>query len=456
MVCIPSGGGEKYKAAYLDYSLFLPYSESTPHVLCIFVKPRDVPEYRKRYPEHILVELPPASDSLFVGDARFWIMAFVTQLHLSAPKAGVTQRFFGRCFMLDDDVICVHKGNEPVRLNVMLQAISTKLKTMDKPPLLVGFHCRSGMARGVEEWVADGQTPLATALSVSTDVSTQLGVHFHPLAQLGEDVDFDQRMRIATPGERIAALKCNLFSYTRVSSGNDVGADRAPTEFASTVVKVMQEVGFKPTQRVNVTGTYPLLKDNHGWAWQKAKTTAQQPPFKSTRFLFTRPGGLDRREYFSQGVLLHLSDDDLPHSSPEPINWKTTIQTFRRKLIGTGLMVMPLELVPLDLVPLILGRAALNVPWQGNDMTMYAFIKTEGEKEDTRPAGKRKAAFEGEAVIVPEVEAWYLNNGHTSAEAKVAAATAAREAAAATSRAPFKLRRMLAPPEEKEDGEISS
>ena len=40
MICIPSGGGEKYKKAYLDYSEMI--SLGTPHVRCVFVKPKDV------------------------------------------------------------------------------------------------------------------------------------------------------------------------------------------------------------------------------------------------------------------------------------------------------------------------------------------------------------------------------------------------------------------------------
>lgn len=383
MICILSGGGQKYKVAYLNYSSFLPYSESTPHVLCVFIKPRDVIEYRKRYPEHILVELPPASDSLFVGDARHWIMAFVTQLRLNdaARCDAAPQRFFARCFMLDDDVTCVHRGDVPVTLAVMLQEMSKKIESMDTPPLLVGVHCRSGRSPSAEWWVADGPTPLATALSVSTDVNIQLDVHFHPLAQLGEDVDFDQRLRLAAPEERVGALKCNLFSYTRASSGNDVGADRVPTEFASMLVKVMEEIGFDPMQRVDVTGTYPLLKDIHGWSWQKVTLKEERRPFKDTRFLFTRPGGLNHLHAVSQGVLLRISDDDLPHSSP--INWVTTETTFRLKLKlkGSGLMIMPLEDVPLNVRngTEILGRAPLNVPWQaqGHDPTMYAFIKVE-------------------------------------------------------------------------------
>ena len=83
--------------------------------------------------------------------------------------------------MLDDDVICLHhlspEGDKPTTLDKMLQAIS------GKHALVIGFHCRNAKrSRGKEDWVDDKDldTPLATALSVSTDVSTTFCVQFHP------------------------------------------------------------------------------------------------------------------------------------------------------------------------------------------------------------------------------------------------------------------------------------
>ena len=40
IICTPSGGGDRYESARLDYSRMLPVS--TPHLRCIFVKPKDV------------------------------------------------------------------------------------------------------------------------------------------------------------------------------------------------------------------------------------------------------------------------------------------------------------------------------------------------------------------------------------------------------------------------------
>ena len=102
----------------------------------------------------------------------------------------------------------------------------------------------------------------------------------HRYAQLGEDVDFDQRVRMAMPTDRTGALKCNLFGYTRASSGNDQGAGREATGFASKLIhSAASFFGFdgsssdtKPLKQVNVTGTYPLLNDIHGWAWQKVRS----------------------------------------------------------------------------------------------------------------------------------------------------------------------------------------
>ena len=98
-------------------------------------------------------------------------------------------------------------------------------------------------------------------------------MQFHPYAQLGEDVDFDQRLRMS----RYTTLKCNRFCYTHASSGDDHGADRRPTKFATAVVTAAAEV-FDPSKPIVSTGTYPLLKDNHAWSWQKATTVEQYFP----------------------------------------------------------------------------------------------------------------------------------------------------------------------------------
>eukprot|EP00966_Prymnesium_polylepis_P205999 4773489-Prymnesium_polylepis.2 len=121
MICVPSGGGEKYERAYLDYSAFISSDAGShlPHVRCAFVKPEDANKYRCRYVDLILVELPRRRDIRLlkiiarVGDARFWILAFARQLRLYAERraeaAAASATFFKRCFMLDEDVIHLHK-----------------------------------------------------------------------------------------------------------------------------------------------------------------------------------------------------------------------------------------------------------------------------------------------------------------------------------------------------------
>ena len=167
MICIPSGGGRKYEVASLDYSKMLP--DATPHVRGIFVKPKDAQEYRRRYHDALLVELPTRPESFDetckVGDARFWILAFVIQLRLYAEErkatatsattagtaAAVQARFFWRCLMLDDDFICVHKlaepgmpaADEPCTLGTMLRESRAKLLAeFENLPSLIGYHCR--------------------------------------------------------------------------------------------------------------------------------------------------------------------------------------------------------------------------------------------------------------------------------------------------------------------------
>lgn len=85
-----------------------------PHVRAVFIKPDDLKEYRCRYADLLLIELPDRRDveSLGeiarVGDARFWILAFAIQLRLNAEMCNASSasaQFFMRCFMLDDDVL---------------------------------------------------------------------------------------------------------------------------------------------------------------------------------------------------------------------------------------------------------------------------------------------------------------------------------------------------------------
>ena len=186
LVCVPSGGDNRYEKAYLDYSAMLP--EDKPHVLLIFVKPRDVQQYRNRYPQHILVELPPDSDKLFVGDARFWIRAFGKQLQLNAAhNSGYSKNFFSRVLMLDDDVTELYERDgdnlKPATLHGLVQIMREKLRQMEQKPHIVGFHCRGLHKPSNVSWVINGPTALGTMMSISMDANVQ----FHPYAQLAED-----------------------------------------------------------------------------------------------------------------------------------------------------------------------------------------------------------------------------------------------------------------------------
>jgi len=398
MICNPSGGGKKYEVALLDYTDMIPETPETPHVRCVFVKPDDIHEYRRRYTDLILVGLPDRSEIpglnkiAPVGDARFWIKAFVTQLRLYAEKRGdsalASATFFKRCFMLDDDVICLHElksgtPDEPCTLHYMLRN-----SRYEPPPPLIGFHCRwlPGKQRQ-EPWTADNQlaTPLATALSVSTDEGSP---QFHPYAELGEDVGFDQALRLAKKEkEEIASLKCNRFGYTRVSSGNTHGANREATPFADELVKILAKIGFDQNTKIYHTGTYPLLKPIHAWSWQNV-----EGQFKNTDFIFTRPDenhmGNLRDRSIEQGVMTWLNGEDLPHCEAG-IAFKDAFELFHRKLKGPlpGLLVATdaaIEELPLGLrnlyIPEVLQPggppvAQLQVWWRPGTPTDYRLCK---------------------------------------------------------------------------------
>ena len=428
MICIPSGGGNKYEKAYLDYSCML--SPTTAHVLAVFVKPEEADEYRKRYPALILIELPdrkkdlPAIEQIAkVGDARFWIKAFVMQLRLYAEKASAiaASAFFQRCFMLDDDVICLHNlespPDKPCKLEDMLKTIRhDQLPKEYKEAPLIGFHCRRrpGSQRP-EAWTTDSElgTALATALSVSTaDGVTQ----FHPYASLGEDVGFDQALRLVKatrqqqPSEQpeqprftIASVKCNLFSYQRANSGDTAGANREPDGFAKALVRAFEATGFDPAVRIDHSGTYPLLPSLHAWTWQKVSLGQGAPSFKSTHFLFTRPDeqhlGRLRDGSVKQGVLIFLSDQDLPHSNPG-IAFPEAIELFRRKLRCPGLIVASQE--ALDQLPgplandlLVYSEAMHTVPWGAP--TTYRFCKLQPQSRVFRRGEAGRAEEEGTA-----------------------------------------------------------
>ena len=130
IICNPSGGGEKYKVAYLDYSLMI--KKDTPHVRAVFVKPHDAHEYRKRYPELILIELPErasipkVNEIARVGDARFWIQAFVIQVNLPMMTyndhycAALTYRLF---VSRSDASPCRAARRSSRGINYLLQAV---------------------------------------------------------------------------------------------------------------------------------------------------------------------------------------------------------------------------------------------------------------------------------------------------------------------------------------------
>ena len=404
MICIPSGGGKKFEVAYLDYSQMI--SPGTKHVRCVFVKPEDVQEYRSRYANLILVELPDRTDIkdlgqiAHVGDARLWILAFVTQLRLHAERCAnhsAAAAFFARCFMLDDDVICLHelkpKGDfdVPCTLNAMLRAIRCKTRKPN-PPALVGFHCqrRQGSQRS-ELWTADDQ--LGTALATALSVSTAEGVpQFHPYAELGEDVGFDQALRLVKTQEGelrfdVAALKCNFFGYTRVNSGDTHGANREATPFACELVKKFKEVGFDPAVRIDHTGTYPLLKAIHAWSWQKVTLPGEnEVAFKNTHFLYTRPDDAHmehlRDASIRQGVFIWLTEKDLPHCEAR-ITLQDAFALFLRKLKGPGLLVATAADFDSKLSADVacsrlsdLSYAQLKLPWC-NQSTEYRLYKVE-------------------------------------------------------------------------------
>ena len=237
---------------------------------------------------------------------------------------------------------------------ISAQSMASVCKTAQPP--LIGFHCRR-MPGGhrLEPWTDDDQlgTPLATALSVSTDEAVP---QFHPYAELGEDVGFDQelrrhKMKVGVQGQpckgsSIASKKCNLFSYLRVNSGNSDGASREPTnydgsldQFTGDLIEKFKEVGFNPAVRIHHTGTFPLLKPIHAWTWQKVILPGEnEAAFKSTGFVFTRPEQIDKQGSIKQGVLIWLDDSDLPLCKPE-MTLTEAVALFRGKLKKPGLLV---------------------------------------------------------------------------------------------------------------------
>ena len=310
--------------------------------------------------------------------------------------------------MLDDDVICLHKHarpfdsknpDDPCTLDDMLCGCDSLLcqdGSSRKPrfkilPPLIGFHCRNrAYAQRKETWTADDDLPtaLATALNVSTDAGVP---QFHPYAELGEDVGFDQALRLATAQDgsalrfRIAALKCNRFSYTRASSGDTHGANRDATAFASQLVKAFasDQLGFDPQARIDHTGTYPFLKDNHAWSWQKATLEGQQEAkFKNTQFLFTRPDedhmGKMSPSSIKQGAFIWLAEDDLPLLE-DSINFSDAFSLWHSKLKCAGLLVATDAFVG-KLPVFLIGYAKLSVPWRPQpdfESTEYGFYKVE-------------------------------------------------------------------------------
>jgi len=98
-ICVPSGGGDKPDTARLNYSQFVECG--TPHLHIVFVKPRQVTEYRLRFPQLVLCVLP--TDDGNVGDARFWVKAFCVEVRRRSSGSS-TRAFFERFLMLDDDV----------------------------------------------------------------------------------------------------------------------------------------------------------------------------------------------------------------------------------------------------------------------------------------------------------------------------------------------------------------
>ena len=403
MICIPSGGGEKCKVAYLDYSRMI--QPGTPHVRCVFVKPEDVNEYRCRYADLILVELPDRKEIQHlheiarVGDARFWILAFARQLRLDAERRGkaAASSFFARCFMLDDDVLHLHKlhsppeSDSPCTLNEMLDVLRFGSTEQREPPPLIGFHCRrTPGSQSSMAWAADDQ--LGTALATALSVSTEEGVpQFHPYAELGEDVGFDQALRLETTPEGklrfdVAALKCNLFSYKRVNSGDKHGANREATTFAADLVTKFHEVGFDPDKRIDHSGTYPLLKAIHAWSWQKVILPGEvEARFKDTHFLFTRPDDSHMSKVadasIKQGVFIWLAESDLPLSKAG-VSFPDALANFHAKLRGAGLLVATKaavdEMKEEDRAALCTSPsvASLQVPWC-QDPTEYFLYKVD-------------------------------------------------------------------------------
>ncbi|KAL1504736.1 hypothetical protein AB1Y20_008514 [Prymnesium parvum] len=348
MICNPSGGG-KYKCAYLDYSKMI--TEDTPHLRCVFVKKRELEEYRKRYPELLLVQLPPGSDALFVGDARFWILAFVTQLRLHAKKqeSHVHEEFFSRCIMIDDDITVFHKIERGKEGHHKYTAVSLVDVLREKPPEkppgppgtaqlvgLIGYHCRSKHAPGESDWVdaRDLATPVASVLNISTRVKVQ----FYMYAELAEDVDFDQRLRLAG----YAVLKCNKYGYTRASSGNDAGASRAPDDSNGKCLKAVAKalyhaVAGGKSKHITCAGTYPYLRVNHPWALQSAFR-----PLGHYQFTFNRMCGLDHTKQIEHGLFIWIRPEDLPYT---PAHLAECVEMFLARLRHSAVLVLPVGTV---------------------------------------------------------------------------------------------------------------
>ena len=221
------------------------------------------------------------------------------RLYAEKASAIAASAFFQRCFMLDDDVICLHNLESPLdkpcKLEDMLKTIRhDQLPKEYKEAPLIGFHCRRrpGSQRP-EARTTDSE--LGTALATALSVSIKDGVpQFHLYASLGEDVGFDQALRLATTGQQCSSEQLERPASPRFSQVQSLQLPacqleaiplepiESPTALRR-LVRAFEAICFDPAVRIDHSGTYPLLPSLHAWTCRRC--LGQGVPSKSTHFL---------------------------------------------------------------------------------------------------------------------------------------------------------------------------
>ena len=158
---------------------------------------------------------------------------------------------------------------------------------------------------------------------------------------------------------------------------------------------------FDTTQPIDVTGTYPLLKDTHGWSWQRA---GKDQPFKHTKIVFTRPSHLEYIRQIDQGIFLWVSDEDLPLLK---VDFEEALEEFCDKLKGPGLLVVPAD----QSLPDVGSSGSINrsrtavlkgLPWRYGETTSYNLIDVTPKAPERK---QRKQCREKPGEIKPPLQA---------------------------------------------------